>query len=91
MDQELIVPFDAFDTNQVIADREAIEQYIPQRFEMAQLDGVYFEDPDDYRAVGFKKIKLAFGEYVQVFDDPEPTKMQAARTIRAIVMGAAKS
>ena len=42
-------------------------------------------------AVDYKKIKLAFGEYVQVFNDPEPTNTQAPRTIGAIAMCAARS
>ncbi len=51
-----IVDFAEFDVNRVIANRQEIEKHIPQRFEMAQLDGVLFEDVQTRTAVGYKDI-----------------------------------
>lgn len=51
-----IVPFDAFDLNHVIADREAIRGINPQRFEMEQIDAIVFEDIERQKCVGYKDI-----------------------------------
>ena len=56
IEKSLIVGFDEFDANHIIANRQDIEEHIPQRFEMAQLDGVLFEAPEGRRSVGFKEI-----------------------------------
>ena len=58
MEQNFLVSFDEFDTNRVVADRTEVERHIPQRFEMSLLDGLYFEDREKYRAVGFKKLPM---------------------------------
>ncbi len=53
-EQPAIVEFTEFDRERVVEDRSAIERSIPQRFEMAQLDGILFVDEKGMRAVGFK-------------------------------------
>lgn len=53
-ERDPIVDFSEFDLNRVIADKEAVQKLIPQRFEMSQLDGILFEDADQTRGVGFK-------------------------------------
>ncbi len=53
-EQQPIVDFSLFDVNPVIADRAEVQRYIPQRFEMSQLDGVLYEGSDPLTAVGFK-------------------------------------
>ncbi len=49
-----IVDFSLFDMDRVIADKAEVQRYIPQRFEMSQLDGVLYEDTENLVAVGFK-------------------------------------
>jgi 3-hydroxyacyl-[acyl-carrier-protein] dehydratase len=51
-----IVDFSLFDLNHPIADKSVVEKNIPQRFEMAQLDGILYEDRETLRAVGFKHL-----------------------------------
>lgn len=51
-----LIDFSEFNIDHVVADRAALEQQIPQRFEMSQLDGVLFEAEDPLRAVGYKHI-----------------------------------
>ncbi len=53
---EPIVSFDKFDVNNVLVDRAGVEEHIPQRFEMAQLDGVLYLDADTMTAVGYKDV-----------------------------------
>ena len=53
-DSNPIVDFSLFDMNRVVADKDEIERNIPQRFEMSQLDGIVFEDPEGLRIVGYK-------------------------------------
>ena len=53
---EPIVSFDKFDADKVIVDRAGVEERIPQRFEMAQLDGVLFLDEESRVAVGYKDV-----------------------------------
>ncbi len=55
-DRGSLVDFSEFDEDRVLSDRREIEKHIPQRFEMAQLDGVLYEAPDGRRAVGYKDI-----------------------------------
>lgn len=45
------------DLSQVIADREKIRQYNPQRFEMEQLDAVVFLDEQNHIIVGYKDVR----------------------------------
>ncbi len=56
LSKEPIVAFDKFDENRVIADRSVIDSYIPHRFEMAQVDGILFENADNMTCVGFKDV-----------------------------------
>ena len=49
-----IIPFSKFDLNKVIVDRETIQTYNPQRFEMAQLDAIVYEDSES--CVGYKDV-----------------------------------
>ena len=51
-----IVPFSKFDVNKVIVDRETIQTYNPQRFEMAQLDAIVYEDFEVGACVGYKDV-----------------------------------
>jgi 3-hydroxyacyl-[acyl-carrier-protein] dehydratase len=51
-----IVDFAAFEVGDVIADKATVQQFIPQRFEMSQLDGILYEDAKSMRAVGFKDV-----------------------------------
>lgn len=53
---EPIVSFDKFDVDKVIVDRAGVEVHTPQRFEMAQLDGVLYLDEDSMTAVGYKDV-----------------------------------
>ena len=52
-----IVDFLDFDLNNIIADREAIQKVNPQRFEMAQLDAVVYDDIENTVMVGYKDVK----------------------------------
>jgi 3-hydroxyacyl-[acyl-carrier-protein] dehydratase len=47
----------SIDCSHVLADREAIRQINPQRFEMEQLDAVVFVDWDKAIAVGYKDVR----------------------------------
>ena len=52
-----IVNFSDFDLNNILADREAIQKINPQRFEMAQLDAVVYDDKVDTVMVGYKDVR----------------------------------
>jgi 3-hydroxyacyl-[acyl-carrier-protein] dehydratase len=47
----------ALDTSRVVADKEAIRRALPQRFEMEQLDGILFVDPDEKLIGGYKDVR----------------------------------
>jgi 3-hydroxyacyl-[acyl-carrier-protein] dehydratase len=47
----------SFDLNRVVADRVAIRNVIPQRFEMEQLDGIVHVDSTEHVIVGYKDVK----------------------------------
>ncbi|HEY1598976.1 MAG TPA: 3-hydroxyacyl-ACP dehydratase FabZ family protein [Pirellulales bacterium] len=53
---ERIISPDAFDLENVIADREAINQVNPQRFEWEQLSAVVHDDPDSQIIVGYRDL-----------------------------------
>lgn len=55
-DNQPIVEFSLFDMSRPIADKPVVENNIPQRFEMSQLDGILYEDRETLRAVGFKHL-----------------------------------
>ena len=54
--KELIVDFSEYDLDHVVAGKEEIRKYNPQRFEMEQLDAIVFEDPEGIRCVGYKDV-----------------------------------
>lgn len=41
----------------LVADKEAIRQVIPHRFEMEQLDGILYLDPTRHLVVGYKDVR----------------------------------
>ena len=51
--------FDAsqLDFGRVVADREEIHRYNPQRFEMEQLTAIVYLDPDQHLIVGYKDCR----------------------------------
>ena len=54
--REPIIAFSEFDLNNVIADRDEIQKYNKQRFEMAQLDAIVYEDVENVVCVGYKDV-----------------------------------
>ena len=54
--KDLILDFSEYDLDHVVADREEIRRYNPQRFEMEQLTAVVYEDPEDIVAVGYNDL-----------------------------------
>ncbi|NQT21031.1 MAG: beta-hydroxyacyl-ACP dehydratase [Planctomycetes bacterium] len=55
MPAPLIVPVDQIPTEEIIG-LDKVQEMIPQRFEMQQLDGILLFDPDNGVAVGYKDI-----------------------------------
>jgi len=55
MPSPLIVPYDELPAEPVIG-LERVQQFIPQRYEMQQLDGILVFDPDRGVAAGYKDI-----------------------------------
>ena len=47
----------AIDTSRVLADKDAIRRQLPQRFEMEQLDGIWFVDPQERIIAGYKDVR----------------------------------
>ncbi len=45
------------DLNHVIADREGIRLFNPQRFEMEQIDAVVYEDTSQHIVAGYKDVR----------------------------------
>jgi len=56
--KEPIVPFDAYDLSNVLADVETIRSYNPQRYEMEQLTAIVYEDTDNHCCVGYKDTSM---------------------------------
>ncbi len=52
--QDLILDFDEYDLQNVVADTEAIRRYNPQRFEFEQLTAICLDDLERQICVGFK-------------------------------------
>jgi 3-hydroxyacyl-[acyl-carrier-protein] dehydratase len=52
----LILDFDEFDVNCVIADVEEIRRYNPQRFEMEQLTAICYENHERHICAGYKDL-----------------------------------
>ena len=55
--KEIIVEFSEFDVNKPIASKEDVAAVIPHRHELALLDGILFDDPENHRAVGYKDVR----------------------------------
>lgn len=56
MPPENILDTTTIDCTKVVADREAIRRYNPQRFEMELLDAIVLLDPEQKIVVGFKDV-----------------------------------
>jgi 3-hydroxyacyl-[acyl-carrier-protein] dehydratase len=54
--RKLILEFDEYDLNNVVADTDEIRRYNPQRFEMEQLTAICYEDPQNNVCVGYKDV-----------------------------------
>lgn len=54
--KELILDFDAYDLDHIVADIEEIRRYNPQRYEMEQLTAICYEDPKQNVCVGYKDL-----------------------------------
>ena len=52
-----IVDMAAVDLNTVVADKQAIRKYNPQRFDMEQIDAVVLEDTDRAICIGYKDVR----------------------------------
>jgi len=57
MPQEIILDPSTFDMSRLIADRASIRAFNPQRFEMEQLDGIFFLDADRKLIAGYKDVR----------------------------------
>ena len=55
-ERDLIIDFSAYDLNQVVADKEEIREYIPQRYAMEQLDAIVYDDNETGICVGYKDL-----------------------------------
>ena len=45
------------DTSTIIADREAIYQHLPHRYEFQQLDGIYLCDVESRKIAGYRDVR----------------------------------
>jgi 3-hydroxyacyl-[acyl-carrier-protein] dehydratase len=54
--RNLILEFDQYDVNHVVADIEAIRRINPQRYEMEQLTAIVYDDPASRICVGYKDL-----------------------------------
>ncbi|MEN6458491.1 MAG: 3-hydroxyacyl-ACP dehydratase FabZ family protein [Thermoguttaceae bacterium] len=54
--KELILDFDEYDVNHVVADVEEIRRHNPQRFEMEQLTAICYESFERNTCVGYKDL-----------------------------------
>ena len=52
-----VIELSTLDLNKVIADKDAIRQVNPQRFEMEQLDGILYCDTVNARIAAFRKVR----------------------------------
>jgi 3-hydroxyacyl-[acyl-carrier-protein] dehydratase len=55
--RDLILDHSAYDLNDVVADTDEIQRYNPQRYEMAQLTAICYEDPENCICVGYKDLR----------------------------------
>ena len=54
--KDLIIDLSQLDFDNIVADTEEIQKYIPQRYEMAQITAVVYENTDDNICVGYKDV-----------------------------------
>ncbi len=54
--KEPLYDLSKLDLNHVIADKEVINKFNEQRFEMQQLDGILYENEEDGLAIGYKDL-----------------------------------
>ncbi len=54
--REPIVPFSEFDVNQVMVDKEGVQELNPHRFEMQLIDGILCENLDNWTSAGYKDV-----------------------------------
>src|SRR5436309_6968876 len=57
MPPELHFDLAKIDFHNVLADKEAIRKFNPQRFEMEHLDGIVYLDPPNGLIVGYKDVR----------------------------------
>jgi 3-hydroxyacyl-[acyl-carrier-protein] dehydratase len=57
MPPELILDPETIDLSRVVATREQLRDYNPQRFDMEQLDGIVFVDRDQHLIIGYKDVR----------------------------------
>lgn len=57
MPPELHFDLTKIDFHNIVADKEAIGKFNPQRFEMEQLDAVVYVDPENKIIVGYKDVR----------------------------------
>src|SRR5215212_9194770 len=57
MPPELILDPEKIDLSRVVATREQLREYNPQRFDMEQLDGIVFVDRDQHLIIGYKDVR----------------------------------
>ncbi len=57
MPPELHYDLSRIDFTKLVADKELIRKYNPQRFEMEQLDGVVYLDKEKHIVVGYKDVR----------------------------------
>ena len=56
MPPQLILDLDNIDLNQLAFDSQAIEKVNPHRYEMRQLDGIIWHNPDEAGILGYKDV-----------------------------------
>lgn len=57
MPPELILDPEGIDLTKVVADRERLRDFNPQRFEMEQLDAIVFVDEQQHVVIGYKDVR----------------------------------
>jgi 3-hydroxyacyl-[acyl-carrier-protein] dehydratase len=56
MPPKLLVDPSLLSIDNLLLDQEQVKEWVPQRFEMLQLDGIVYEDPDAKILAGFQAI-----------------------------------
>jgi 3-hydroxyacyl-[acyl-carrier-protein] dehydratase len=57
MPPPLLVDLASLDLDTVLLDRQQVQEYIPQRYEIAQIDGILHVNADSGLMVGFKDVR----------------------------------